>query len=70
MPRKFSTSFTFDPPLISYLDTLAKEQERTRSQVLSRIIREHAARNGQPIHPDDERTLLEDPSLEPSHQHG
>jgi len=47
--RKLATSVTFDPEVIDYLDDVARAEERTRSQVISRIIKEHASQNGKPI---------------------
>jgi predicted transcriptional regulator len=47
--RKLATSVTFDPEVISYLDDLARAEERTRSQVISRIVKEHASQNGRPL---------------------
>lgn len=49
--RKPTVSSTLDPAVIEYLDKLAAEQERTRSQMINLIIKEHASRNGYPIPP-------------------
>lgn len=49
MARKLATSVTFDPEVIDYLDAVAREQERTRSQVINRIVKEHASQNGKTI---------------------
>lgn len=49
LPRKLATSVTFDPEVIGYLDTVARQEERTRSQVINRIVKEHASQNGRPI---------------------
>jgi len=56
VPRKISTSVTLDAEIIKYLDSVAKREERTRSQVITRIVREHAERNGQRILPKEEST--------------
>lgn len=47
--RKLATSVTFDPEVIDYLDTVADQEERTRSQVINRIVKDHALQNGKPI---------------------
>lgn len=44
--RKLATSVTFDPEVLNYLDAVAQEEERTRSQVINRIVKEHASQNG------------------------
>lgn len=49
MARKLATSVTFDPEVIGYLDAVADQEERTRSQVINRIVKEHALQNGKPI---------------------
>lgn len=51
VPRKLATSVTFEPEVIAYLDYLAKQEERTRSQVINRIIKKHASQ-----HKDDMQT--------------
>lgn len=47
--EKVPTSVNFDPAVISYLDGICEEEERSRSFVVNKIIREHAARKGSPI---------------------
>jgi hypothetical protein len=49
--EKIPASVNFDPAVISYLDTICEEEERSRSFVVNKIIREHAARTGSPIAP-------------------
>ncbi len=51
MPRKRSTPYissgvNFDPDVLEYVDQLAEEDERTRSQIINRIIKEHARVKG------------------------
>lgn len=51
MPRKRSTPYVssgvnFDPDVLEYVDRLAEEDERTRSQTINRIIKEHARIKG------------------------
>ena len=51
MPRKRSTPYVssgvnFDPDVLEYVDRLAEEDERTRSQIINRIIKEHARTKG------------------------
>ena len=51
MPRKRSTPYVssgvnFDPDVLEYVDRLAEEDERTRSQIINRIIKEHARIKG------------------------
>jgi len=49
VPRKLATSVTFDPEVVDYLDAVAHQEERTRSQVINRIVKEHALQNGRPV---------------------
>ena len=49
--RKLATSVTFDPEVVQYVDTIARKEERTRSQVINRIIKKHAQQNGGLISP-------------------
>ncbi len=44
--RKLATSVTFEPGVVEYLDAIAEQEERTRSQVINRIVKEHAQKNG------------------------
>ena len=37
---------TFEPPVLEYLERLAQEQERSRSWLLNRIVKDHAMRQG------------------------
>lgn len=50
--KKIQTGVTLEAEVIEYLDTIAAREERTRSQVINRIVKEHAARNGTPINGD------------------
>lgn len=47
--RRRTVSITLEPEVIQYLDRLAIEEERNRSLMISRIVREHAEKNGRPI---------------------
>lgn len=47
--EKVPTSVNFDPAVISYLDDICQEEERSRSFVVNKIIREHAAQKGHPL---------------------
>ena len=49
MARKKCTGISLDKEVIDYLDTLAVEEDRTRSQMIARIVKEHAERKGKPI---------------------
>ncbi len=49
MSRKVQTGVTLDRPVIEYLDQIAKEEERTRSMVINRIVKDHAKRQGTPV---------------------
>lgn len=46
---KLQTSITLEPEVFDYLTKLARHEERTRSEVISRIVRRDAARMGNPI---------------------
>lgn len=47
--RRRTVSITLEPEVIEYLDRLAIEEERNRSLMISRIVREHAEKNGRLI---------------------
>lgn len=55
MPRRASSKrfrnagVRLEEPVISYLDKVAVEQERHRSWVINRIVREYAEQRGTPI---------------------
>ena len=49
MSRKVGTGVTLDRPVIQYLDQIAREEERSRSQVINRIVKDHAKRQGTPV---------------------
>lgn len=51
MPKsiKIGSGVRFEKEVLEYLDRIAKQEERTRSQVINRIIKEHAARHGIPL---------------------
>ena len=49
MSRKVQTGVTLDRPVIEYPDQIAKEEERTRSMVINRIVKDHAKRQGTPV---------------------
>jgi predicted transcriptional regulator len=44
--EKVPTSVNFDPAVIDYLDRICTSEERSRSYVVNRIIKEHAERQG------------------------
>lgn len=46
---KLQTSITLEPEVMRYLDWIAQAEERTRSEVISRIVRQDAERLGIPI---------------------
>ena len=37
---------TFEPPVLEYLEQLAREPERSRSWLLNRIVKDYAKRQG------------------------
>lgn len=37
---------TFEPPVLAYLEKLGQEQERSRSWLLNRIVKDHAMQQG------------------------
>ena len=41
-----SSGVTWDPEVLEYVDRLAKGDERTRSFIINRIIKDHAKREG------------------------
>ena len=55
MPRKASTKkfkntgVRLEEPVMTFLDTLALEEERHRSFLINRIVREYAQQKGRPI---------------------
>jgi hypothetical protein len=49
--ERIPTSVNFDPAVIAYLDEISLDEERSRSFVVNKIIREHATRNGRRIGP-------------------
>lgn len=46
---KAQTGVSLDVEVLKYLDRLAEEDDRDRSYIINRIVREHAASNGTPI---------------------
>ena len=44
--QKQTTGVSLDRPVIEYLDEVAEREERNRSFVINRIVREHAKRRG------------------------
>ena len=44
-----STGVTLEVPVMDYVTEMAVRDERTRSYVLNRIVREHAERSGTPL---------------------
>jgi len=49
MAKKIQTGVTLKPEVIAYLDQIAREQERTRSQVINRIVKDYARRQQAPV---------------------
>lgn len=47
--EKIPTSVNFDPAVINYLDQICSSEERSRSYVVNKIIKEHAERQGTPL---------------------
>ena len=50
MPRKNSiemkaTGITLELPVVEYLDSIADEENRPRSYIINRIVKEHAQQN-------------------------
>lgn len=60
MPGKKSSRITrptgvaLEPPVIEYLDDIARREHRDRSYIINIIVREHAKKNGKNI-PGSER---------------
>lgn len=60
MPGKKSSRITrptgvaLEPPVIEYLDEIARSEHRDRSFIINRIVREYAKANGRPL-PGSER---------------
>lgn len=50
-PRRITrtTGVTLELPVLNYLQDLAEKADRNRSFCINQIVREHAARNGQPL---------------------
>jgi metal-responsive CopG/Arc/MetJ family transcriptional regulator len=46
MPKKKQTAITLDQDVLEYLKNLAIQEERSRSQLINRIVRSHAEREG------------------------
>ena len=46
MPKKKQTAVTLDEDVLEYLKNLAIQEERSRSQLINRIVRSHAEREG------------------------
>jgi metal-responsive CopG/Arc/MetJ family transcriptional regulator len=46
---KAQTGVSLDVEVLKYLDHVASSDDRDRSYIINRIIREHAERNGTPI---------------------
>lgn len=44
--EKIPTSVNFDPAVIDYLDRICTSEERSRSYIVNKIIKEHAERQG------------------------
>ncbi len=67
MPSKKSSRITrptgvaLEPPVIDYLDEIARREHRDRSYIINIIIREHAKTNGKTI-PSSDRPV-ETPQL-------
>ena len=56
MPRKkpngyITSGVNFEPEVLAYLEKLCEEDDRTRSYVVNKIIKDHAARNKEDILP-------------------
>jgi len=49
MSKKVQTGVTLEPEVIQYLDQIARAEERTRSQVINRIVKDFARRQGTPV---------------------
>lgn len=52
-----STGVNLETEVVEFLDRLATQEERPRSFIINRIIRDYAERTGTPLHrkgPDDE----------------
>ena len=47
--RKRPTGVTLEYPVRDYLDQLARKEDRTRSLVINRVVKDHASRNGNGI---------------------
>lgn len=51
MAKKKQIAATLDEDVLTYLERLAAQEERSRSQLINRIIKDHAAKNGAPLSP-------------------
>lgn len=51
LARKRSTSLSLELAVLAYLDKLAEEQDRTRSQMVNFVVKQFAAQNGVSIAP-------------------
>ncbi len=49
-----SAGVTLEVPVLNYLRNLAEKDDRDRSFCINQIVREHAARNGNPLPPANE----------------
>lgn len=56
MPKKKQTAVTLDEDVLDYLRMLAVKEERSRSQLINRIVRSHAERESIPVYPPHQHT--------------
>ena len=47
--KKMTTGVSLELPVVQYLDEIANSDDRDRSYVINRIVREHAQSKGTPI---------------------
>lgn len=59
---KVQTSITIEPEVMAFLDTVARAEDRTRSQVISRIVRREAERHGHRFLPVQNLPMAEEPA--------
>lgn len=55
MPKKKPTAVTLDEDVLEYLRNLSVKEERSRSQLINRIVRSHAEREGIHVYPPQQQ---------------
>lgn len=55
MSKKKQTAVTLDEDVLEYLRNLSVKEERSRSQLINRIVRSHAEREGIPVYPSQQQ---------------